>query len=235
MKAIKRSWLICAVVILCTFFRSQAAERNETMEYIRSIVDKYEEDSLQRTAYYNYLNYCCFQFESLLDSMECDNRGLYSLPSFISVGAELFSDDFIGNSPKTYPESYLYDYRLNYLFLCDDESALRTLGDLFLKEYNPDGLMGLWGKFDISELPHYGDFLYKAIISNNVYDLCALIVFAKNSGNEALQSYLEEALRLMIKTDSNAERIINEVNAYDKVTYEDFAVDITNLIADVVN
>lgn len=200
----------------------RCAAPDKTLRYLESLVVKHESDSTVLTSYAHYINGLCFQIEDFPDASGMDYTGLFDRPSFISIGDELFSRDFLANMPDEYSGDYIYDYRLNYLFLCDNDTALMTLGDLFLKECNTDGLMGLLEKLDISALPHYNSFLYNAIISNRTFDLYLLIIFAKNSGLLNLQKYLEKAARLMIEHDSEVENTIYRINTYNIVSYEDF-------------
>ena len=216
--------------ILFSAFSHRSACGIKTIEHLQEIVDKYECDSASRELYYSYLINSCFQLQDIPDSMAIDYSQLFVLPSFISIGDELFSEGFIADSPSEYSDDYMYDYRLNYLYLCNNEETLRQFAGLFLHEKNSDGLLGLWGKLGLSLLPEYQQYLYDLISSKDFDNLYILTIFAKNSHNMAHFKTLINVLKLLNAPAREFEEFNHYVNQSDYITYEDYIVNVQNNI-----
>lgn len=223
---IQKNKLLC---ILAFYFSIFICEYNlrclgaiKTNEYLKEIIDKFECDSVSRESYYRYLINTCFQIQDLPDTLATDYSKIFSLPSFINIGNELFSDNFIVNSPSEYTSDYLYDYRLNYLFFCNNDSVLIKFATLFLSENNSDGILGLWGKLDLSLCPRYQDYLNYIIRTKKIEQLYILIIFAKNIGNSHHLEYLIKVFNLLDYTNPKHENFINFLNQSDYITYEEY-------------
>ena len=108
--------VIFCISILFSAFSHRCAGGIKAIEYLREVVDKYECDSTSRELYYSYLINSCFQLQDIPDSMAIDYSQIFVLPSFISIGDELFSDGFMADNRSEHSVDYMYDYRLNYLY-----------------------------------------------------------------------------------------------------------------------